>query len=96
MLVYYSALGAPVTLSLTVRAFPEITGIEWSKQTRDHIVTSLKTQAEVFKTQLNIASVMGSDYGDYTVTVNNGVKQPAIFNIELRQTGREPFLFKHK
>ena len=94
MLVYYSALGSPVTLSLRVRAYPEILDIDsafmWSIK-RSHAVTSFKLQEEVFQTQLTIASVIGTDYGEYIVAVNNGIKEDATFIIELRQSGSATF-----
>ena len=95
--MYYSGLNLPVNLSLTVRSYPEIVDIEssfvWSKRTSGNI-TSFRIHAEVFVTQLNIASVVPTDYGEYTVTVDNGIKGPAIFSIELRQRGSKTFFIE--
>ena len=95
--MYYSGLNLPVNLSLTVRSYPEIVDIEssfvWSKRTSGNI-SSFRVHPEVFVTQLNIASVVPTDYGEYTITVDNGIKGPAIFSIELRQRGSKTFLLK--
>ena len=93
-LIFYSGLGQQISLNITVRAFPEFSDPEsaftWTTNSGSQItdvVTSRKQSDEIFYSELLISSVKGVDYTSYTVTTDNGVQEPVIFTVDLRQRG---------
>ena len=99
-LIFYSGLGQAISLNITVRAFPEFSdpdsAFTWTMHSGLQItdgVTSTKQSDEIFYSVLLISSVKGEDYTSYTVTADNGVKQPVKFTLQLIERGMMLKLF---
>ena len=93
-LIFYSGLGQVISLNITVRAFPEFSdpdsAFTWTTSSGSQVtdgVTSAKQSNELFYSELWITSVKGEDYTSYTVTAENGVKQPVKFTLQLIERG---------
>ena len=93
-LTFYSGLGQQISLNITVRAFPEFSDSDsaftWTSSSGSLItdgVTSTKLSDEMFYSELLINSVKKEDYTSYTVAVDNGVKEPVSFTLDLIERG---------
>ena len=101
-LVFYSGLNDTVTMSLKIRAFPELEiDFLWTKVNEtgallNNTVVPDQEEPEVYISELTIDAVTRGDYGSYNVNVSNGVNGPRNFTLELLQRGKSHNLFsKH-
>ena len=87
---YFSAIRTPVTLTLTVRSYPEPT-FTWSK---DGVNTGSTTDNSIgndeFQSSFEISSVGANHYGNYTVVVRSDGRSSfdKTFIVQLKRRGR--------
>ena len=87
---YFSAIRTPVTLTLTVRSFPDPT-FSWSK---DAVNTGSTTYESIgndeYQSSFEISSVGANHYGNYTVVVRSDGRSSfeRTFIVQLGQRGR--------
>ena len=94
-MTFYCGLGQEIILNITVRAFPELYDINsaftWTNIAGGQITAGIMSNRqgpEVFYSELKITETSRNDYGKYTVTVDNGVKSPVSFLLDLQERGK--------
>ena len=92
-LIFYAASNDPVTLNITVRAFngDVDANFTWFTDNKSVVidgVESSKLADEEFCSILSIPSVEKEHYGNYTVTVTNGMENSSIFVLTLVEQGK--------
>ena len=98
--MFYSGLGLQASLVITVRAFPEFSDVDsaftWTLTNGSEIVdgvVSRKVDDEVFHSKMLISPVTVKDFTEYKVFVDNGIREPVIFTLELKERGIFYFIF---